>query len=238
LAGIETSLHKAFKIYENNVDLFITPSEFLGRKLREYGIRNETVRIPNFIDVSSIVPGHQKADYFIYYGRLSKVKGVHTLLAAMRQVRRSHLFIAGTGDEEEHLRQYATEYGLDNVSFLGHLPAEKLFPLVREAQFSVVPSEWYENYSMSVLESLASGTPVIGANIGGIPEQVKDGRNGLLFESGDAHALAGKIDFLLDRPDLIGRMGQIGRRQVEKENSPDHHYHLTMGQYERLLDGS
>ncbi len=95
------------------------------------------------------------------------------------------LYIAGTGDLEEDLQTFVQNNGLENVTFLGHLDAGELFPLVQKAAFTVVPSEWYENYSMSVIESLANGTPVIGARIGGIPEQVQDGWNGLLFESGN-----------------------------------------------------
>lgn len=237
LAGVETTLHRAFKLYESNVDLFITPSEFLRQKLEEYGIENRVVRIPNFIDLQRIKPTDKKENHFIYYGRLSSVKGVHTLLAAMREVPRSCLFIAGTGDEEAALRQYAVDNHLQNVRFLGHLTSEELFPLVSTALFSIVPSEWYENYSMSVLESLAARTPVIGASIGGIPEQVRDGYNGLLFEPGNVHELAQKINYLLDRPELLTKMGRGGREQVENENNPDRHFRLTMDVYEQLLTG-
>ena len=223
------------QLYERNVDVFITPSMFLREKLLEYGIRNRIVHLPNFIDVKNIQANYEPEDYFVYYGRLADVKGVGTLLEAMRQVKGSRLYVAGRGDQEDQLRSFAAENSLENVSFLGHLDAKDLFPLVQKAAFTIVPSEWYENYSMSVIESLANGTPVIGAQIGGIPEQVKNGWNGLLFEPGNSSQLAEKINYMLSHPDEIKKWGRNGRAQVEKINRPARHYQETIELYQSLL---
>ncbi len=154
----------------------------------------------------------------------------------MRQLNTTaELRIAGAGELEPELRAYAATYGLTNVKFLGHLDTETLTRTMQRALFTVQPSEWYENYSMTVIESLASGTAVIGAAIGGIPEQVRDGVNGLLFESGNAPQLAEKMQHLLDRRELAIEMGRNGRRQVETINGPDAHYDQTMQAYDRLL---
>ncbi len=235
LAGMEMVVHKMLQIYERNVDIFITPSEFLRDKLVEYGIRNRIVHLPNFINLRGVQPGNKSEDYFVYYGRITAVKGVRTLLQAMLNVPKSHLFIAGAGDLEAELQAFVRENRLDNVSFLGHLDADELFPLVRKAAFSVVPSEWYENYSMSVIESLARSTPVIGARIGGIPEQVIDGWNGLLFEPGNVAQLSEKINFMLSHPAATQEMGRNGRAQVEKINGPNRHYRETLTIYRELL---
>jgi glycosyltransferase involved in cell wall biosynthesis len=88
---------------------------------------------------------------------------------------------------------------------------------------------------MTVIESLACGTPVIGANIGGIPEQVRDGWNGHLFEPGNAVELAARMQHLLDHRELAIEMGRNGRAQVEALNGPETHYEQTMRVYERLL---
>jgi glycosyltransferase involved in cell wall biosynthesis len=106
---------------------------------------------------------------------------------------------------------------------------------VQRAAFMVVPSEWYENYPMSVLESLACGTPVIGARIGGIPEIVRDGETGLLFESGNAEELADKIQYLLDNPHKAIEMGRNGRAQVEEVNNPQQHYQQMIEIYQGLV---
>lgn len=235
LAAVETTVHKIMQIYEHNVDLFISPSAFLKQKVAEFGIKNPVINIPNFINVKEIQPCFEPDNYFLFFGRLVNTKGVMTLLKAMEQVKRSHLYIAGTGDLEQSLRQYAEERGITNVTFLGFVHTEKLIPLIQKAAFTVVPSEWYENYSMSVLESLAAGKPIVGANIGGIPEQVNDGYNGLLFEPGNVAQLAEKINYLLDNPDEAVKMGQNSRRQVETINHPETHYQQTMQVYSSLL---
>lgn len=236
LAGVEMTAHKLSGIYEKNVDTFIAPSEFLHQKLVEYGVNNPVVNIPNFLYLDRFKPVDWAEDYFVYYGRLAGGKGVRTLVAAMREVPRSHLYVAGRGELEDELRQYVREHKLDNITFLGHLPGNELVPLIQKARFSVVPSNWYENYSMSVIESLACATPVIGTRLGGIPEQVQDGWNGLLFDAGDEHDLAQKINRMLDDSVAAEEMGRNGRRRVEAVNNPERHYQETMKVYDALLN--
>jgi glycosyltransferase involved in cell wall biosynthesis len=235
LAGVEMYVHKLLRIYEKNVDLFIAPSQFLQRKVREYGIKSPIEHLPNFINMERFQPCYEPDDYFIYVGRLIQVKGIHTLLEAMRQIQTSHLYIVGGGEMDAELRSFVQQHGLTNVSFLGHLDTEKLILVMQRAAFSVVPSEWYENYPMSVVESLACGTPVIGSRIGGIPEIIKDGHNGLLFEPGNAGQLAEKILDLLSNPQRTIMMGRQGRQQVQTVNHPEQHYKQTMQFYRRLV---
>ena len=234
LAGVEMYTHKAMQIYERNVDVFISPSKFLQGKVKEYGIKNEVAHIPNFINIESFTPCYQPENYFLFFGRLAKVKGVMTLLKAMRQVKRSQLLIAGTGELQASLDAYVQEQNITNVTFLGYQTTEKIIPLIQKAAFSVIPSEWYENYSMSVIESLACGTPVVGANIGGIPELVIDNQTGLLFDSGNADQLARNIQFMVDNPELASEMGKNGRKLVETINTPEKHYQETIEIYRRL----
>lgn len=236
LAGAEMYFHEILRLYAPKIDLFISPSDFLARKVREHGMRRPTVTIPNFINPDLFQPRYDPENYFIFVGRLVRTKGVLTLLEAMRYLNTTaELRIAGAGELEPELRAYANTYGLTNVRFLGHLDTATLTQTMQRALFTVQPSEWYENYSMTVIESLACGTAVIGSTIGGIPEQVRDGVNGLLFEPGNAVQLAEKMQHLLDRRDLAIEMGRNGRRQVETINGPDAHYDQTAQAYERLL---
>lgn len=235
LAGIEAYAHHWTGMYTRNVDLFISPSEFLKQKLQQFGIENRIETIPNFIDLDQFEPVTQKEDYFVFIGRLVAVKGVRTLVRAMRQVKNGRLLIAGTGELEAELKAYCAEHQLDNVTFLGHLNTDALVPLLQKARFSIVPSEWYENYSMAVIESFACGTAVVGANIGGIPEQVLDGQTGRLFPSGDEAALAALLNDLAANPSAAQEMGQQARRFVEETNSPEAHLAATMRLYQTLL---
>jgi glycosyltransferase involved in cell wall biosynthesis len=236
IACWEAYFHKLLRIYEGTVDLFIAPSRFLQHKLAEHGFDARVEHLPNLVDVDSFQPCYETSDYFVYFGRLVGVKGVETLFEAMRSVHPSlRLYIIGEGELEKPLRAYTQRYNLSNIVFLGHLDTQDLVPIIQRATFTVIPSECYENYPMAVLESFACGTPVIGTNIGGIPEIIQDGRNGLLFEPGDERQLADRIQFLLDNPQQAIEMGRNGRQQVETVNHPQRHYEQLVEIYQQLL---
>jgi len=193
LIAMEMYFHKMTKIY-NNIDIFITPSLFMKRKLEEFGIyTNKLVHIPNFVLAESFSPNYDFEDYFIYFGRLSEEKGVMTLLKAVERNWKIKLLIVGEGVLEDELKRYAEKKGLKNVIFKGYKSGSEFQNLIRNAMFTILPSECYENCPISILESFAMGKPVIGANIGGIPELINEGSDGLLFESGNAADLNDKI---------------------------------------------
>ncbi len=236
LATAEMYFHEVLRLYQPNIDRFISPSAFLAGKMAEHGIRPPITTIPNFINPDNFRAVYEPENYFVFAGRLVRVKGILTLLEAMRHVRGDAVLkIAGAGELEPEMRRLVADHNLSNVEFLGHLGTDELARLVQRALFTVVPSEWYENYSMTVIESLACGTPVIGANIGGIPEQVRDGWNGHLFAPGDAAGLAARMQHLIDDRDAAIAMGRRGRQQVETVNGPDAHYEQTMAVYESLV---
>ncbi len=228
--------HQMFRLYEPNIDMFISPSRFLADKMAEHGVRKSIIPIPNFINPDNFTAVYEPQNYFVFAGRLVRVKGILTLLEAMRHIKSDAvLMIAGAGELEPEMRQFVETHNLVNVRFLGHLGTDDLAALVQGALFTVSPAEWYENYSMAVIESLACGTPVIGANIGGIPEQVRDGWNGFLFEPGNATELAARMQCLLDDRESAIQMGRNGRTQVETINNPETHYEQTIQVYKQLL---
>jgi glycosyltransferase involved in cell wall biosynthesis len=224
------------QIYERNIDVFIAPSQFLKDKFLEYGFENPIVHLTNFVNIEQFQPCYESDNYFVYYGRLVDYKGVFTLLEAMREVPDSHLYVAGDGDAAEEMYGYIAGNKLQNVSMLGHIDSQDLIPLIQNATATIVPSQWYENYSMSVIESLACATPVIGSRIGGITEQVLDGWNGLLFEPGSASELAQKMRYVLDNSQERGQMSLHARQRVEELNDPQQHYDKLMNIYESLLN--
>lgn len=236
LACFETYFQKLSGIYEKNTDVFIVPSRFLQQKLAEHGFEPEVTHLPHFVDVDGFCPCYEVSNHFVYFGRLVSIKGVKTLFEAMRYVSSSsHLYVVGEGELEESLREFARQHRISNVAFLGYLATQDLIPIVQRAAFTVFPSECYENYPMTILESFACGTPVIGSDIGGISELIEDGRNGLLFEPGNPRQLADRMRFLLDNPQQAIEMGRNGRQQVENTNHPQHYYQQIVEIYQRLL---
>ena len=178
------------------VDYFICPSEFIASKMVQCGYNKDTIKvICNFIDPTKLstintTPVRNRGDYYTYVGRLSVEKGVQTLLEAAKQLP-FKLKIAGIGPLKSTFeKQYS---GYKNIEFLGHLSPSDVITLLTKSKASVIPSEWYENNPLSVIESLCAGTPVIGANIGGIPELISPA-TGILFESKNISQLQNAID--------------------------------------------
>jgi glycosyltransferase involved in cell wall biosynthesis len=223
LCALELFAHRWSGLYENNVDRFIVPSRFYLRKMSEAGIPdNKLIWIPSFTHIERYAPTYGGSDYFVYVGRLSEEKGLLTLLQAVRGCKGT-LVIVGDGPLRSVLERMVETDGLDNVRVAGPKSGQALIDLIRGARFSVIPSEWYENCPRSGIESFACGTPVIGADIGGIPEMVEDGQTGLLFTPFSADDLRKKIEYLFARDDESVRMGKAARAKAEREYSAASH---------------
>ena len=156
------------------------------------------------------------------------------LIRAALEIKKAHLIIAGEGPIRKELEELASANG-NNIRFLGHLKASEINSLLKNAMFLVIPSTWYENFPYSVLEAFAWGKPVVASRIGGIPEQVKEEDNGLLFEPWDKENLRKKIDYLLANRYLLSEMGERARAKVEREYSAELHYQRLMNVYQQVL---
>ncbi|MCK4413716.1 MAG: glycosyltransferase family 4 protein [Candidatus Eisenbacteria sp.] len=234
---LEWRVHEFLHTYQK-ISRFLCPSRFLLEKFAEHGIaRERLIHFPYFLPLDEYQPAYEPQDYFIYLGRLSREKGIATLLAALRRRtgRRLTCRILGEGPLEVELKQQAAEWGLRQVEFTGYVQGEALHQAIREAAFTVVPSEWYENLPFSILESFALGTPVVGSRIGGIPEMVIDGETGLTFTPGDADELAAAIDRMEADPAETIAMGRRARRLDEERYAPDPHLDRLERLYQDLI---
>lgn len=234
LVYLETRLHRALDIYRFNVDRFVAPSRFMLEKMVEWGMpREKLVHIPNFVDVTAFPVRREVGKHFLYFGRLSKEKGLSTLLRAAAEAKVS-LHVAGTGPKASALEALAHDLGGD-VKFLGHLSGGRLRQVIGEARATVLPSECYENAPLSVLESYASGVPVLGAAIGGIGELVRESVTGATFASGSVASLTEKLRWIAAMPDAqVAEMGMAGRRWVAAEFSAELYRDRLIGLYAEL----
>lgn len=234
LCAIELYVHRHLGLYEKHVDIFIVPSAFYRRKFVESGVAaDKLVVVPNFVRTELYTPSYESADYFVYMGRLSEEKGLVTLLRAMREFPAGRLVILGEGPLRPVLEKQIAEDKLNNVSLLGSKMGKELRRILAGAKFTAIPSEWYENCPMSCIESLAAGKPVVGSDIGGIPELVEDGHNGLLFEPGNAEQLREKLERLFREPGLVRMLGQNARRKAETEYCVQVHMERLLREYAR-----
>ncbi len=196
-------------------DVFLCPSEFMRDMMHEAGIPDsQLAMIHNFRDISEMPPVNAKPreDYLFYGGRLSPEKGIRTLCKAVRYLG-LRLKVAGDGELLEELR---AKYASDKIEFYGLLPYHEVLQLASRAAFSVVPSEWYENNPLSIVESLCIGTPVIGAYIGGIPEMIDD-NNGMLFRSGVQHSLESVLQEAMTHKFDYAAIAERARREFDAE---------------------
>lgn len=176
------------KKLQRYVDYFVCPSAFIKRQMLKAGLQEGKLKVVcNFVDPIKLdqlkraeIPD-TRDDFYVYVGRLSEEKGVATLLKAAKDLPYK-LKLVGGG----HLYDgFMAEYGnCDNIEFMGHQPAEKVAEILLSAKCLVLPSECYENNPLSVIEALCAGIPIVGANIGGIPELI-DAECGETFESGN-----------------------------------------------------
>jgi len=234
VAAMETYFHHALNILKM-VDVLIAPSKFVQEKLILHGVdKDKVIHIPNCINTKSFIPNYTCGNYAVFLGRLAREKGVSVLLHAMKKIPDRKLLIIGIGPFEEELRNEARINNLSNVIFLGYRNREEIISIVRNAAFVVVPSEWYENLPMSIMEALALGKPVVASRIGGIQEMIKEGVNGLMFNMGDDKDLAEKMLYLWNHPKMIEEMGFQGRRFVEERYSEEQHYQAIMQVYLKL----
>jgi glycosyltransferase involved in cell wall biosynthesis len=229
VAAVEMTFHRWRRTLERGIARFVSPSRFLRGKLLEFGFDPARLRVvPNGIRLEELPAAAAPGQGFLFAGRLSREKGLATLIEAVGRAGDLRLAVAGTGPEEETLRRLARDRAGERIEFLGHLERGALLARIRAARAVVMPSEWYENAPLSALEALASGVPVVATGLGGLPEIVRDGESGLVVPPRDAEALASALVGLEADEALARRLGERGRAIVETE------YTLT-GQVSAML---
>jgi glycosyltransferase involved in cell wall biosynthesis len=196
------------------VDCFIALSQFIRTKHRQMGLQIPIEHIPSFVPFSedssttSNPLAHEisKDPFFLFVGRLKKLKGLQTLIPIFRRYSKAQLWIAGTGDDESWLRQMAE--GIPNIRFLGYLPGPKLQPLYQNATAVIVPSICFEASPLVIFEAFREQTPVIVRNLGGLPEMVEQSRGGLIYNTEEE--LVAAMDWLFSDPSYRQELGRQG----------------------------
>ena len=218
-------VHKFLKVYDD-VDAFITPSEYLKGKLVTNGFPQEKIHcIPTFTTSSIEERAPKIGTYGLYFGRITEEKGVDTVVHAYEKLPDHRVLLMGddTTEEAVRLKQYVEEHKLDNIEFIGFHSGAELEEIIKGARFTLIPSIWYDNLPNTALESFQNSKPVIASNIGSLPELVEDGVNGFLFSPGNAEELAEKIKCLDDNK-LVENMGMSSLNVLQRKFAPKAHY--------------
>jgi glycosyltransferase involved in cell wall biosynthesis len=236
LSMVEMYLHhKILRIYDL-VDVFISPSQSLKSNLVEIGFKGNVVYLPNFVNTNNFVPKfNYKQKTIVYFGRLSREKGLETLIDAIKDIKDVHLKIVGEGPLRNDLEKRAQNGNNRNIRFLGYKTGEQLKHEIRESMFTVLPSECCENNPRSIIEAFALGKSTLASRIGGIPELVKDGETGITFEPGNLGDLTEKLIAMLKNPDKVSQMGKSARKMIKKKYNAESHYDNLMKIYKSVM---
>lgn len=231
----EAYAHKWLGTYKKCVDCFLAPSQFVRNKFVEQGWDAAKFEIlPHFQTIAPIAPQIARNAPVLYFGRLSREKGLDDLLCAMQRLPHLRLVLAGDGPERDRLERLSTELSLANVEFLGHVRGDELDRTIAGCRFTVLPSHAFETLGKTILESYARARAVVASDMGSRRELVYAGRTGLLYRTGDVEELASAIDFLSARPELAEKMGRAGRELVREHYTAESHYEALVRLYERL----
>ena len=216
----ELYLHRLWNIYEK-ADLLIAPSQFLRDKLIESGLKPKRIEVlHNHVNTEGIEVPREAGSYVLYVGRLSREKGVATLMEACIRAG-VRLRIAGTGELREDLQAQVVVESL--VSLEGHVTGAALADLYRGAALVAVPSECQENCPLVALEAYAWGKPVLGSRLGGLVELIDDHGVGELLEPGNVDDWSSSLSRWMADP--AGRLeaGRRARERAEIHFSPQDH---------------
>ena len=230
LGVIEAKVYSWLKTYKK-VDLYISPSNFLENKLlsaKSY-YKGKTKTIHNFINKEKF-SGESKTpgSYIVFVGRLSKEKGIENIADAARLLPEFEFLVAGSGPDEEILRD------IPNVELLGFLTGDKLLEVMGNAKVLLLPSVCYENCPLSILESHALGVPVVTMNSGGMKELVKDGITGTLVNEPTPEGIAEKLKETLENEDYYNSLKENCIKEKDKILSVKDYADILIREYEKL----
>jgi glycosyltransferase involved in cell wall biosynthesis len=230
MVGTMLTVHRLFKTWMNQVDLYIALTEFTRNKFIEGGFPAEKIVVkPNFVHPDPGV-GNGEGGYALYVGRLSVEKGLDTLLEAWEKLGgRLPLKIVGEGPLQPQVKEAIAK--IPNIEILGRRSIPEVYELMGAAKVLIFPSKWYETFGRVAIEAFAKGTPVIAANIGAIAELVDPGRTGLRFVPGDAADLANKVEWVMAHPDAVAQMRVAARAEFEAKYTAQKNYHRLMEIY-------
>ncbi len=230
-AAAMLAVHRMRGTWTKVVHTHIALTEFAKHKFIEGGLPAERIAVkPNFL-VSPPSPCSSVGDYALFMGRLAPEKGVPTLLRAWEGLE-IPLKIVGSGPLAEEVATWVGNQGQAEVELLDWMPRERLFEVLREARFVVFPSEWYEGFGMTLVETFACGVPVVASRIGAIADIVQHGSTGLLFEPGDAQDLASQADLLWQDVARAALLGANARREFEAKYTAEENLKMLLQIYE------
>jgi glycosyltransferase involved in cell wall biosynthesis len=216
--------HRILGTY-NKINGYITLTEFNKEKLSVLIKDKSKIYVkPNFVKkVKDEFVKREIKNYFVFIGRLDKLKGINLLVEAWREIKDTELYIIGDGPEHEAVQNYIKEKKSTNIKLLGFLTKENAFKIIENAKAIIVPSQWYEGFPMTIVESFSLGVPVIAGDIGNLSSIVENEKNGVSFIFNSKEDLIDKVNYLNSNEELdiklsINAYDKFARMYTDKIN--------------------
>jgi glycosyltransferase involved in cell wall biosynthesis len=226
-------LHRLLGTWCHKVNMYIAPTEFCRGKFIQAGIRPEKIAVkPNFVHPDP-GPGDGSGEYALFVGRLTREKGLLTLLRAWQSLH-GQIQLKVVGDGPLAPQVCAAARRMSGVDWVGPQSTERVLELMKAARVLIVPSLWYEICPIVIAEAYAVGLPVIAANIGTLRSLVDHGRTGLLFNPDDSADLAEKATWFWMNPHVV-EMRQAARREFERTFTPARNYEILLAIYGQAI---
>lgn len=216
------------------VDRYLALTRFAAGRLSAGGLPSARISVRSNFLHDPPPSGEGRGGYAVYVGRLSREKGLSTLLRAWETVRCLPLKIVGDGPLRPQLEKEVLRQGLP-VEFCGRLSRREVLPIIGRAVLQVVPSECYEGFPMAVLEAYACGTPVVASRIGSLAEIVAESTTGVLFEPGNALDLASTVEELMSNPIRLSMLRRSTRDHFLANYSTASGFTTLLGIYREVL---
>jgi len=241
ISSLEFAFHKNIIPFSKFFDKLIAVSKFgLEIHSRKKEFTDKLFHLYNYYpELKNTKPNHSKGDYFLFFGRLSHEKGIETLLYSWKSLNPNfNLKIVGEGPIMKKLSEFIKLHNLTNIEVLGFKKGHELADLIKNASFIIVPSEWYENNPLTIIEAYANGKPVIASQIGGITEIVVQNKTGFLYEKGNVDQLTQNIKraFEISDEEYV-ELSKNARKFSEDNFSEDKHYEELINIYKSTING-
>ncbi|MBE7019082.1 MAG: glycosyltransferase [Ruminococcaceae bacterium] len=231
IGAIEARLYSLLGTYKK-VDLYISPSYFLEQKLLSAKklYKGKTKTIHNFINKEQFSCQESNYEnYIAFAGRLSKEKGVELLAETAKLLPEYTFMVAGDGPDKHLLEN------IENVKLVGFLSGQKLIDFIAKAKVLAVPSIWYENCPLSILEAQCMGVPVITMNHGGMAELIEDGVTGILVKESTPQEFAAGLQRALASDEYCNSLRENCKNAREQILSVEEYAKILMEEYKKLM---
>lgn len=235
-AVVILKIHRILGTYKR-INGYIALTNFNKNKIKKLVKDDEKIFVkPNFSREEIQKPSYENyKNYFVYIGRLDKLKGINLLINSWRSISHDELYIIGDGPEKDNVAKLVKNNNITNIKLLGFMDRNEALNIVKQSKAIIVPSQWYEGFPMTIVEAYSMGVPVIGGNIGNLNSIIKDKFNGLIFKYDDSKELVSAVKKLETNENLISNLRKGAFKTYKDNYTEDKNYDLLYGIYNNLI---